>query len=990
MAIIIKASWCSCSYYCAILCAIFTQKHKTADFKVTTFKELIFIKAIIMAGGIGKRLRPLTSNMPKPLLPVGGIPAIRRITDLLEKHNVDEAVITTGYLAESIERYFASSDHKIKLSFSKEDTPLGTAGGVKAASKLLKLSENEPFLVLSGDAVCEIDLSSAIEYSKSKMADVTILLSHARDPFEYGVVLCNDDGEIIRFIEKPSLSHAFSDTVNTGIYIINSNTLDLIPDNESYDFGSQLFPLLLKSSFMMYGYQTDEYWCDIGDISSYYGANMRYSFGENVICGSCHISEMAEVEASIVMEGATIDSGCRINGAIICSGCIIGKDSTIGKGCVIGSESIIGQGAVLSDGVILDPGSRIPDGLIMQSSTLFSNTAKASELLSGRGIEYKLSSLGGRFPFKLGIAIADAMLSLSSNSGDSSARHIAIGVMHKDGAEERLIYHQLLRGIRAAEGCDSIGLEAGFEAAAAAAAYMLRLDLSVFVKESDGVVSIMLFDSNGLYPHRAFERALISALTKAERHISQDMKSKRSGAGDIKSLNFIEKYYLPQLKASFKATAESVCDGNEHNANKDNASEHNTSGHNVIGHMAKDRIISDHDISDNTSNGSTAHDPAINDNIAKTHTVCDHAISDDTPKAHAALDYAISNNTAKARVARDHTISNGTANNYTAHDQDINNNTSNDCTARDSAISANTSSSQAAKAQESFVRRENMPSLILSRAFTEDSISQSPMGEAESHSSIDSTALDASGDPNALVDINAESENSEEKKAEVEDERRISYSVSENGFELTVCKGDIVLDMPHIIALFINDIIQGKGQDKCGTDIRTNAFLPSPTLVESSLLPLAASLPLAVRRLAFGLSMEYSHCPCDDSENEARALAKLYPYLTDGCFAAVRFDKMLRRWFENGITLESKLSEIPKFSIDLEKYKTRSQNMISVMSKLGAPSSEGVFIKYKKGAVRVTPEGGGYLLSSEAASGEYAKEILDISKKKLAELLGEQ
>ena len=803
-----------------------------------------------MAGGMGKRLRPLTSDTPKPLLPVGGVPAIQRIAELLERCGVDEAVITTGYLSEKLEDFISSSSLDMKLSFSKEDIPLGTAGGVKAASKLLDLSDGEPFIVMSGDAVCEIDLSAAFEFGKSRGGDVTIVLSHAKNPFEYGVVLCKEDGEVIRFIEKPSLSHAFSDTVNTGIYIIKPEILELIPDGVSYDFGAQLFPLLLKRSYKLIGYPTDSYWCDIGDILSYYEANMRYTFGDNAIGKGCSISGTAEIEASVIMDNVHIEDGCRIDSAIICGGCIVGKNTSIGRGCVIGSGSIIGQGAVLTDGVILNPGSRIPDGLIMQKSVLFSSTMKASELLSGNGIEYELSSLGSRFPFRLGLAAAEA-----AAAAEKPDRRISVGVMRSDGIEESGIYYQLLRGLRAADSCDCVGLECGFEAAAANAACTLGLDLSVFVREKDGKVSITFFDRDGLYPHRAFERALISALTKPDGCISQLRNSRPDDDVDrqniqskIKSIAFVEEYYLPML---IKA--------------------------------AGDCRISDLNIT---------------------------------------------------------------------------------------------------------VRRENAPSLTLTKALS--FLRSSEETEKESDSDI-YTGADSDESDLTEADINIKettghnipefkdkaeadpNETGEQEQGTVDSDECISYSLSPSGFDLTVCKGDLCIDMPHIAALFIKDMAKSVGAEN-----------GSPTGV----IPLAASLPLAVRRLAEDLpSAEYSHCPCDSGEDEARATVKNYPFLKDACFAAMHFAGLIAKNRKAGISLKEMLAELPAFSVSVEKYETESDNMISIMSKLGAPSSEGVFIRYGGGSVRVTPERGGYRLSSEAASGEYAEEIMDISKKKLNELL---
>ena len=209
------------------------------------------MKAIIMAGGEGSRLRPLTCTLPKPMVRLCGKPVSEYILDLLSKHGCTDAVFTLRYLGSQI-----------------EDTPLGTAGCVKKAAQLLNLKEGESFIVISGDAMCDFDLSSAVSYHIKKQADATIITNRVEDPREYGCVI-SYNGFISSFSEKPSYTGAVSDYVNTGVYVLTKKILELIPDNTMWDFSKNVFPQMLKSKMKLASYEEKGYWCDIGDFSSY-------------------------------------------------------------------------------------------------------------------------------------------------------------------------------------------------------------------------------------------------------------------------------------------------------------------------------------------------------------------------------------------------------------------------------------------------------------------------------------------------------------------------------------------------------------------------------------------------------------------------------------------------------------------------------------------------------------------------------------------------
>ena len=202
------------------------------------------VKAVVMAGGEGTRLRPLTSNQPKPMVPVAGKPCMEHIIDLLRRHGMTDIVVTVAYLPQVIRGYFDDGGELgVELHYSVEETPLGTAGSVKNAAELL----DETFLVISGDALCDFDLGALVEAHKRRGAAATLALYSVENPLEFGVVITDSDGRVERFLEKPSWGQVFSDTINTGVYVLEPEVLAAVPDGTSYDFSKQLFPDLLQA-----------------------------------------------------------------------------------------------------------------------------------------------------------------------------------------------------------------------------------------------------------------------------------------------------------------------------------------------------------------------------------------------------------------------------------------------------------------------------------------------------------------------------------------------------------------------------------------------------------------------------------------------------------------------------------------------------------------------------------------------------------------------
>ncbi|HEX9094116.1 MAG TPA: sugar phosphate nucleotidyltransferase [Coriobacteriia bacterium] len=376
------------------------------------------MKAVIMAGGEGTRLRPLTSLRPKPMVPVVNRPVMEHILGLCHWHHIDEVVATLQFMPQVIQDYFGDGEEwGVSISYAVEDTPMGTAGSVKNAQTLIG---DDTFIVISGDALTDVDLTEVVEYHRSKGGAVTIVLKHVPDPLEFGVVITDEDGRIERFLEKPTWGQVFSDTINTGIYVCEPHVLDLVPDEGTFDFSAQLFPELMKRGEKLYGYITDAYWTDIGSLGSYMqankdvldrkvgayipgikaanevwigegadidpdakignhvviGANVKVRSGAEigdyaVIGDSCLIGHEASVQHSIVWSDSFIGAGAKVGGAVVCRRADIRARASLGAGSVIGDETMVGHGAIVGTDVAVYPFKRIESGADVTASLIW-------------------------------------------------------------------------------------------------------------------------------------------------------------------------------------------------------------------------------------------------------------------------------------------------------------------------------------------------------------------------------------------------------------------------------------------------------------------------------------------------------------------------------------------------------------------------------------------------------------------------------------------
>ncbi len=301
-----------------------------------------------MAGGEGTRLRPLTCNIPKPMMPILGKPTMEYAIELLKSMGITEIGVTLQYLPDEVIGYFGDGrEFGVILKYFIEETPLGTAGSVKNAEEFL----DDTFIVISGDALTDIDISRGVEYHKQKKALATLVLKEVNIPLEYGVVVTDKEGRVTGFLEKPSWSEVFSDKINTGIYILEPEIFSFFEKNEKFDFSSDLFPILLNENKPMYGYVAGGYWCDIGSIDQY----MRCHF--DILNGLVNI----EIPGNKLREGIYVGDNCQISDTanlvaplFIGSNCKIYDDVILGPNSILGKNNIISCGGSIKRSVFFD------------------------------------------------------------------------------------------------------------------------------------------------------------------------------------------------------------------------------------------------------------------------------------------------------------------------------------------------------------------------------------------------------------------------------------------------------------------------------------------------------------------------------------------------------------------------------------------------------------------------------------------------------------
>jgi len=428
------------------------------------------LKAIIMAGGEGTRLRPLTCGRPKPMMPVVNRPMMEHIVALLKKHGIHDIGVTLQYLPEAIRGYFGNgADFGVHMRYYVEEIPLGTAGSVKNAQQFL----DETFVVISGDALTDLDLTRALEFHRQKGAIATLVLTPVEIPLEYGVVITDRDGRITQFLEKPGWGEVFSDTVNTGIYILEPEVLNYFEPGRKFDFSKDLFPILLREKQPLFGVSLTGYWCDIGNLQQYVqahqdcltgkvavsipgtqvapgiwvgqnseihaaatingpvliGDNCRIGAGAvidayTVVGNGCIVQDQATVKRSVLWNNVFIGAKSAVRGAVVGSRVKINANASVYEGSVVGSQSIIKERALLKPDVKLWPGKVVETGATVESSLVW-GTAKPKNLFGMEGVTGLANiDITPEFACRLGAAFG-TNLAIGDRVGVSSDRFAA-------------------------------------------------------------------------------------------------------------------------------------------------------------------------------------------------------------------------------------------------------------------------------------------------------------------------------------------------------------------------------------------------------------------------------------------------------------------------------------------------------------------------------------------------------------------------------------
>ncbi|HLV08895.1 MAG TPA: sugar phosphate nucleotidyltransferase [Halanaerobiales bacterium] len=389
------------------------------------------MKAVIMAGGEGSRLRPLTCDLPKPMVPVVNYPVMEYIIELLKRYGITDIMVTSFYLPQIIESYFEDgAKWGVKLNYFVEEEPLGTAGSVHNASEFL----DETFIVISGDAITDFDLRKAFDFHQKKGAEATLLLEKKEVPLDYGVVMTDNEHKIIRFLEKPDWGQVFSDTINTGIYILEPLIFDLFEKGKNFDFSKDLFPLMLKRKMRLYGLALQGYWNDIGSLEEYTrtqfellegkinlplkgaseigkdiwveeGVNIAEnvelegplyigkdsiiaagaSLKSSIIGKNCYIFSDASLKKSVLWDNNTIGRNSEIRGAVLANHSHVKERAAIFDGAVLGKDVIIGRESRIRPGVKIWPDKEIDDRTSVESNIVWP-ARRSQKLFTSRGI----------------------------------------------------------------------------------------------------------------------------------------------------------------------------------------------------------------------------------------------------------------------------------------------------------------------------------------------------------------------------------------------------------------------------------------------------------------------------------------------------------------------------------------------------------------------------------------------------------------------------
>lgn len=508
-----------------------------------------------MAGGSGTRLRPLTCDLPKPMVPILNRPISEHIINLLKQHNITEIIATLYYLPDVMRDYFQDGHNfGVQITYAvEEDQPLGTAGCVRNVSELL----DETFVVISGDSITDFDLSAAIKFHKERGSKATLVLTRVPNPVEFGVVITDDDDRIVRFLEKPSASEIFSDTINTGTYILEPEVLEHLPTHQESDFSNDLFPLLLEKGEPMYGYVAEGYWCDVGHLNTYreaqYDALARkvklpieyYDerspgvwIGKNtfidqsaritapvMIGDNCRIGARAQIEpGTVIGDNVTIGNDADLKRPIIWNGSIVGEEchlracvtgrgtridrrAHVLEGAVVGSLSTVGEEAQINPEVRVWPSKKIEPGATLNMNLIWGQVARRN-LFGQRGVSGLANvDITPEFAVRLGAAFGSTLKPGTHVSVSRDQRSIS-----------RMVSRSLIAGLMSV-GIDVQNLEATAIPVARAVIPSLPVEGGIHVRihpvRTDHLL-IEFFDKQGIDLSKSREKKIEGAYFKED------------------------------------------------------------------------------------------------------------------------------------------------------------------------------------------------------------------------------------------------------------------------------------------------------------------------------------------------------------------------------------------------------------------------------------------------------------------------------------------
>lgn len=532
------------------------------------------MKAIVMAGGDGTRLQPLTGVRPKPMVELLDKPVLLRTVEHLKRHGFTDILMTLRYLPREIEDYFGDgSDFGVNIEHRVEMRPLGTAGSVRCCADFIG---DEDVLIVSGDAVMNFDLTECADFHKRSAAEATLLLFEHPEPTSYGLVITDDDGRVTAFSEKPAWERVTTNMVNTGIYFISPEIISLIPEGEPCDFGKDLFPRLLREGRRLYGHPAVSYWCDIGSPEAYrsccmdalagrvgitpevpevaegifsaspltdveltplvyVGADAVIAAGAKlgpnaVISGGTRLGEGTRVRESVIC-GADVGRWCDIDGAVLSRGAVVGDGAEIKRGCVVGDGAVIGAGCVLSTGVRVWTDRRAPEG------------RRVTRSIVGESPEHNVSVDGeGVMSGRLGAELSPELL---MSIGAKLGAHGPVGVAFTGGEGARLLADAAVCGVTGAGG-ECFEFDAEFERELAAISPSFAVSRAVFLREEESGCRVTFLDGWG-------EPIGASARRELEGALEGCGSARTSKVGGITRVSGVPKAYLAGLLAELSA-----------------------------------------------------------------------------------------------------------------------------------------------------------------------------------------------------------------------------------------------------------------------------------------------------------------------------------------------------------------------------------------------------------------------------------------------------